>query len=113
MLPDKNRLRLATDFAQLRKNGQKFVHPLAILVCGANEQDATRFAFPASRKTGNAVKRNRARRLLREAVRLQLDDLKSGRDCLLIIRGRTAKASFSEVATAVDQLFDRAGLKNK
>lgn len=111
MLPDKNRLRLATDFAQLRKNGQKFVHPLAILVCGPNQVDATRFAFPASRKTGNAVQRNRARRLLREGVRFQLTSLKPGWDCLLIVRGKTAQASFSDVGDAIDDLFKRAGLK--
>lgn len=111
MLPDKNRLRLATDFAQLRKNGHKFVHPLAILVYRANDKDVIRFAFPASRKTGNAVKRNRARRLLREAVRLQLPSLKLGYDCLLIIRNKTAKASFNEVTAAVESLFDRADLK--
>ena len=111
MLPDKNRLRLATDFSRLRKNGHKFVHPLAILVCGANQQEVVRFAFPASRKTGNAVKRNRARRLLREAVRLQLPSLKPGRDCLLIVRSRTAHASFAEITAAVDTLFGRADLK--
>ncbi|MFT5195316.1 MAG: ribonuclease P protein component [Cellvibrionaceae bacterium] len=111
MLPDKNRLRLATDFVQLRKNGHKFVHPLAVLVCGANHKDVIRFAFPASKKTGNAVQRNRARRLLREAVRLHLTSLEPGRDCLLIVRGKTSKASFAEVAAAVNILFDRAGLK--
>ena len=111
MLPDKNRLRLATDFAQLRKNGHKFVHPLAILVYCENDKEEIRFAFPASRKTGNAVKRNRARRILREAVRLQLPSLKLGYNCLLIVRNKTAKASFDEVSKAVDSLLDRAGLK--
>ena len=112
MLPDKNRLRLATDFAQLRKNSQKFVHPLAILICAPNQRSESRFAFPASRKTGNAVRRNRARRLLREAVRLQLPSLTQniGCDCLLIVRRKTADASFSEVCDAVNTLFIRAGL---
>ena len=111
MLPDKNRLRLATDFARLRKNGHKFVHPLAILIYCENDKEDIRFAFPASKKTGNAVKRNRARRLLREAVRLQLPSLKIGYDCLLIVRNRTSKASFNEVSEAVESLFKRARLK--
>ncbi|MEM8857492.1 MAG: ribonuclease P protein component [Chloroflexota bacterium] len=111
MLPDENRLRLATDFNRLRKNGNKFVHPLVVLVYIANQQNDSRFAFPASRKVGGAVQRNRARRLLREAVRYHLEDIKPGIDCILIARSKTTQANLNEVVNALDQLLKRADLK--
>ena len=111
MLPDENRLRLATDFDRLRKNGKKLVHPLVVLVYIKNQHDTSRFAFPASRKVGGAVQRNRARRLLRESVRSQLDQIKPGNDFLLIARTKTTKANFDDVSAAVDSLIQRADLK--
>lgn len=111
MLPDENRLRLATDFGRLRKNGKKLVHPLVVLVYIKNQHEISRFAFPASRKIGNAVQRNRARRLLRESVRSRLDRIKPGVDFLLIARTKTTKANFNEVDAAVDSLIKRANLK--
>ena len=110
MLPDKNRLRHASDFGRLRKSSQKFVHPLVILVYGPNQVDATRFAFLASKRVGNAVQRNRGRRLLRESIRADLPDIKPGWDCLVIVRGRTVRSNFVEVHGAVHQLLSRAGL---
>ena len=110
MLPDKNRLRHASDFGRLRKSSHKFVHPLAILVYAPNQADVARFAFPASKKVGNAVQRNRGRRLLRESVRAELPGIKPGWDCLLIVRSRTIGSNFADVRTAVNQLLNRAGL---
>ncbi|MEM9773841.1 MAG: ribonuclease P protein component [Chloroflexota bacterium] len=111
MLPDENRLRLATDFSRLRKNGNKLVHPLVVLVYIENQHNISRFAFPASRKIGGAVQRNRARRILRESVRGQLEQVKSGFDFLLIARTKTTKAKLADVSAAVDSLMKRADLK--
>ena len=93
MLPDENRLRNKSDFSRLRKSTQ-LVHPLLILVRTPNKLDVSRFAFPASRKVGNAVKRNRGRRLLREAIRSELPNIRPGWDCLLIVRGKTTQQIF-------------------
>lgn len=46
----------------------------------------TRFGLSVSRKHGNAVKRNRIKRLLREAFRLSQHDLPAGLDLILIPR---------------------------
>ena len=51
-----------------------------------NGKTFSRLGFSTSRKVGIAVKRNRIRRLLREAFRLQQNDLPVGYDVLIVIK---------------------------
>ncbi|MCA9969761.1 MAG: ribonuclease P protein component [Anaerolineales bacterium] len=110
MLPKQYRLRRSAEIKRVRELGQGWRHPLAILLVVKNEQTISRFAFTASRGVGKAVARNRARRLLREAVRLHLSEIETGWDCVWIARAKTADATFSEVETAVLHLLSRARL---
>lgn len=104
------RLRRAGDFESLRRHGRRCQHPLAALVVIANEEQVSRFGFTASRRAGNAVKRNRAKRLLREAVRLHKDNIHSGYDCLFIAKQATSIASYLDIEVAVLQLLKTAGV---
>lgn len=108
MLPRCFRLHRTLDFSQVRQQGRPWRHPLAILLVMPNQQKQSRFGFMASRGVGNAVTRNRAKRLLREAVHRQMAGVMDGLDCVLIARRATAVASFTEVDTAVRELFYRA-----
>jgi len=55
------------------------------LYAAPNEQQGPRFGVSVGRKCGNAVRRNRLKRLARQAFRLHQHDLPGGRDYLLII----------------------------
>ena len=110
MLQKPFRLRRSVDVKRFRQQGKGWRHPLAILLVTKSDQDVSRFAFIASRGVGKAVVRNRARRLLRESVRLHMDEVMAGWDCLFIARAATAGASFADVETAVLQLLSRAHL---
>jgi ribonuclease P protein component len=110
MLPKSYRLRRSADVRRVQRRGKGQRHPLAILLVTEGLTEKTRFAFVAGRSVGNAVRRNRAKRLLREAVRLRLDGIVSGRDCVFIARRRTPDASFAEVEGAVQNLLRRADL---
>ncbi len=110
MLPKRYRLRRSADLEKVRQSGRSWRHPLAILAVGENGQDVSRFAFIASRRVGNAVQRNRAKRLLREAVQHHLPEIKPGRDCIFIARSPLPQAAFGDVDTAVRQLLRRAKL---
>lgn len=96
--------------AWLRKNGRVWRHPLAVLLVTENGLEDTEYGFIASRRVGNAVVRNRAKRRMRECVRHRLGDIESGWDCLFIARPRICQASSAELAAAVAQLLERASL---
>lgn len=104
------RLRHAADLDGLYRNGQRLFHPLAILIIASNGLELSRFGFAAGRGVGKAVDRNRAKRLLREAARKRLNQVRPGWDCLFIARKATAEATYKDVDEAVKQLLRRATL---
>jgi ribonuclease P protein component len=67
-------------------------------------------AVIAGRSVGKAVQRNRAKRLLREAIRPLFSEMKTGWDLVLIARPRLLDASFPEVQTVMAQLLKRSRL---
>jgi ribonuclease P protein component len=67
-----------------------------------------RIAFTFARKFGNAVERNRARRVGREAYRLLKNRLKSGYDLVLLVY--PGKDFLEDRIDQLETLFSRAGL---
>ena len=56
------------EFARAYTRGKSFVHPHVVLYVNKNRLGRTRVGITASKKIGNAVTRNRARRVLRAAL---------------------------------------------
>ena len=75
-----------------------------------NDLGYSRFGFSVSHWVGKAVVRNRAKRLMREATRLRLGDIKEGWDLVFIARNPIREADFKQVDQAIEQLLSRAGL---
>ena len=108
----KRRFRLtgSAGFKRVRHSGKAFTHPLVVLVALPNELAQTRLTVAASRAVGNAVLRNRAKRLLRAALIPVLEDLKTGWDLILIARRSMAMATFKDTQAAVRNVLERARL---
>jgi len=75
-----------------------------------NGEDFSRAGFSASRRLGNAVQRNLARRRMSEAVRLAWDLILPGYDMVWVGRAGVNQADFSQVQEACVQLLRRAHL---
>ncbi len=110
MLPKAHRLTRGGDYARVRRQGRSKAHPLLILSTAPNAAETTRVGLAVGKKVGTAVRRNRAKRLLREAVRPHLGALPPGHDLVLIARPGLAAARLGEVSAALETLLRRAHL---
>ncbi len=104
------RLKSESDVQRVWQDGRAYAHPLVILRARANGLPQSRVAFVVSKKIGNAVRRNRAKRLMREAARERFLEIRPGYDLVLIGRQSIAQASLVEVKGALENLLTRAKL---
>jgi len=75
-----------------------------------NDLDHVRVGITASRKVGNAVARNRARRLLREATRHLYPHIATGWDLVLVARSALVTVKEPQVENALHSMLNLAGL---
>jgi len=103
------RLRRGEDIAHVRAHGIARNDRLFSLRAVTTDLAAVRVAVASSRAVGGAVKRNRARRRLREALRQALAPRGShpGADVLVIARPAALSATAGEVREAVARELDR------
>lgn len=109
--PRARRIKQGRDFLRAKTQGRR-------LVCGClilnwlplPTAPASRLGAVTSRKIGNAVARNRARRLLREAFRLHQNALPSPVDLVLVARASIVGKKFSDVERDYLSALQRAGL---
>ena len=109
-MQSKFRLSRSEDFKRVRRTGKSFAHPLVVLVAQAGDPSThrVRVGVAAGKTTGTAVHRNRAKRLLREAMRPMLASLASGWDLVLIARPGLVTATLEETHSALLSLLRRA-----
>lgn len=104
------RLTRSADLKRVRHAGKSYAHPLVVLYALAFDRAATRVAVTAGRGVGNAVRRNRAKRLLRAAMSDLLPALRPGFSLLLIARAPLSGAGLLQTRQALAALLSRAGL---
>lgn len=95
---------------RVRRFGKSHAHPLLVLVALPNETESTHFAVSAGRSVGNAVRRNRAKRLIRAALHTLVSSVAPGWDIILIARKPLASATFTQTQAALQQLLERSRL---
>lgn len=105
----KFRLTRSEDFKRVRRTGKSYAHPLVVLVVNSSDTcPNARVGVAAGKTTGNAVQRNRAKRLLREALRPYMASLSAGLSLILIARPPLSTATLEDTRSALENLFRRA-----
>ncbi|MEO1997759.1 MAG: ribonuclease P protein component [Planctomycetaceae bacterium] len=85
-LPGSHRMRQSADFTRAYGEKARAGDRFLLVFAARNGMHHPRLGLSVSKKHGNAVRRSRIKRLLREAFRLSQFDLPSGFDLILIPR---------------------------
>ena len=104
------RLTRSTDFKRVRRSGKSYAHPLIVLYALRSDHPVTRVGVTAGMTVGNAVRRNRAKRLLRAAMSKLISAVVPGSDLMLIARSPLADSNLDHTHAALLGLLKRAKL---
>ncbi|NTW02591.1 MAG: ribonuclease P protein component [Oscillochloris sp.] len=103
------RLRRPDQFRRARREGRAFSTPLLLLNVVPGRRRRIRCGFVVGKQIGIAVRRNRAKRRVREAVRLTLPHIAPGYDLVFVIRSADVITTpFVAIQEAVEGLLRRA-----
>ena len=103
-------LRKQSDFSRVYKQGKSRGSRFAVILYRRNGLKFTRTAFVASKKVGNSVQRNRARRLMRAAYRAVEPNVKSGYDIIFVARAAINGCKEPEVERQLKKTLEGAGI---
>ena len=93
--PKKKRLVSNRQFKAVLARGQRLSNELLTLYVAENNCGCPRLGISVKKSCGNAVVRNRLKRLLREAFRQSQDRIPAGFDYLLMISPKLCRVGFS------------------
>ena len=97
------------DFRRLYYRASTKAGPCLVSYVMKNRFGESRVGITSGKKIGNAVNRNRARRLIRSAFALYEDRLNGSYDIVFVARTKTCKVKMQEVAAEMEKLLKELG----
>lgn len=107
----KNVLRKNSEFSAVYNKGKSVGDRYVVLFYRLNGLPYNRTGFLASKKVGNSVVRNRAKRLMKESYRNIEGSLPEGYDFIIIARNTICGKKCAEVERSLNSAFRRTGVK--
>ncbi|MGX7014269.1 ribonuclease P protein component [Vagococcus silagei] len=105
------RVKKEIDFQTIIKNKQSFANRNFVVYFKENDQNAHfHVGISVGKKVGNAVKRNRVKRLIRHSLYELRDEIKPTYDIILIARPSISDLSFDEVKKNTRHVLNLANL---
>ncbi len=102
------RLKKRAAFAYVYRKGEK-ASARDLLLLSAKSKEGLKIGLSVSKKVGNAVTRNRVKRLIREALNPLTDRIDDGFMYVIVAYPSIAEKDFFSVSKSVEQAFSRAG----
>ncbi|GAU75788.1 ribonuclease P protein component [Fusibacter sp. 3D3] len=99
-------LKKPSEFSKVYKRGKSFADKYLVMYILPNKLGFTRVGLSVSKKVGNSVRRNRIKRLIREAFRLNY--LSNGNyDIVFIARVRSNDADYAKIEKSMKFLLNK------
>ena len=98
------------EFKSLYYRGGCTVSKNIVFYYRKNKRSYNRLGLTVSKKIGNAVVRNKIKRLIRENYRLREDKIMPGVDIVIVARHSVRDKSFHEIGKDMDYILKKSGL---
>ncbi|MCH3973147.1 MAG: ribonuclease P protein component [Oscillospiraceae bacterium] len=98
------------DFRHIYSRGKNLVSPVVVCYTLKNHCGKVRMGITTSKRIGNAVQRNRSRRVIRAAFWALLPHIRPGHDFIFVARAKTPYVKSTVVKHAMEQQLKKAGL---
>ena len=98
------------DFSRIYHKGRSFVSPVLVTYVIKNRSVNIRYGITTGKKIGNAVKRSRARRVIRASYYQLYSEIKPGHDIIFVARGKTPFVKSQTVMQAMKKHLESAGV---
>lgn len=106
-------IKLNRDFRRLYAKGKSAAGGFVVVYMRATKNPYNRAGFTVSKNLGNAVVRNRTKRLMRESLRLMEPKLNVGYDMIIVARNRAAGKTFAQISKDLEFSLRTLGIIGK
>ena len=111
-LSRRQRLIRTSEFKEIYAGNKRLHGKFMVFWYDKRKSPCLRVGVVASKKIGNAVERNRAKRRLREVFRLNRHNFQNNVDVVLVARPAILKAKWEDIEAELRALASRAELLN-
>ena len=98
------------NFQRLYNRGKSYVSPALVVYVSKNRAGFCRLGITVGKKIGNAVKRNRVKRIIREAFFQLENELGVNCDIVIVARRKAIYLKSTDIRKILFEIFNKANL---